>query len=301
MRFDLVDLRLFLHIAESGSITAGAERSGLALASASARIKGMEDMLGVALVERKRRGVALTSAGHTLLHHARTIQNQIEAMTGHLGKHADGLRARVRLLANTAAATQFVPDLLSTFLVANPHIDVDLEEFPSHRIAEKLANGYADLGIAASWADLSSLEQRPFCIDRLAIMLARNSPFASGARSIRFEDVVTEPFIGLAIGNALQEHIIRRAAQLGRHLNFRVRVTTPEAVSQLVSDNVGIAVVPEAAARKAARSRKLRIVPLNDEWATRLLCLCARRFSDLTPQAALLADTLSPTGVQAPN
>lgn len=296
MRFDLVDLKLFLHIAESGSITAGAERSGLALASASARIKGMEDMLGVALVERKRRGVALTSAGYTLLHHARTIQNQIEAMTGDLGEHADGFRARVRLLANTAAATQFVPDLLSAFLVANPHIDVDLEEHPSHLIAEKIANGYADLGIAASWADLSSLEQHPFCTDRLAVIAARSSPFASGARSIRFEDVVAEPFIGLTTGNALQEHVIRRAAKLGRHLNFRVRVTTLETVSQLVSNNVGIAIVPEAAARKAARSRKLRIIPLDDEWATRLLCLCARRFGDLTPQAALLADTLSPTG-----
>lgn len=296
MRFDLVDLRLFLNIAESGSITAGAERSGLALASASARIKGMEDMLGVALVERKRRGVALTSAGHTLVHHARTIQNQIETMTGDLGEHADGLRARVRLLANTAAATQFVPDPLSAFLSANPHIDVDLEEHPSHLIAEKLANGYADLGIAASWADLSNLEQRSFCTDRLAIIIACNSPFASGARSIRFEDVVAEPFIGMATGNALQEHIIRRAAHLGRHLNFRVRVTTLETVVQLVSDNVGIAVIPEAAARKVARSRKLRIVPLDDEWATRLLCLCARRFSDLTPQAARLADILSQTG-----
>lgn len=296
MRFDLVDLRLFLHIAESGSITAGAERSGLALASASARVKGMEEMLGVALVERKRRGVALTPAGHTLLHHARTIQNQIEAMAGDLGEHADGLRARVRLLANTAAATQFLPDLLSAFLVANPRIDVDLEEHPSHLIAEKLANGYADLGIAASWADLSNLEQRPFCTDRLAIIAARSSRFAAGVRSIRFEDVVAEPFIGLSTGNALQEHIIRRAAHLGRHLNFRVRVTTLEAVSQLVSNNVGIAIVPDVAARRAARSRKLRIVPLDDEWATRLLCLCARRFSGLTPQAALLADALSQSG-----
>ena len=49
MRFDLVDLRLFLFVAESGSITLGAERAGLALASASARIKGMEESLGYLL------------------------------------------------------------------------------------------------------------------------------------------------------------------------------------------------------------------------------------------------------------
>lgn len=293
MRFDLVDLRLFLHIAETGSITSGAECSGLALASASARIKGMEDMLGIALVERQRRGVALTSAGHTLLLHARTIQNQIETMAGDLGEHAGGIRARVRLLANTAAATEFLPDLLSGFLVAHPHIDVELEERASHLIAEKIANGYADLGIAANWAGLSNLEQRAFCTDRLAVITARGAQFFPGARSIRFEEIVAEPFVGLGLGNALQEHIIRQAASLGQHLSFRVRVATLDAVCQLVANNVGIAVVPEAAARRAAKIYKLRIIPLKDEWAMRQLRLCARRFSELTPQAKLLADVLS--------
>jgi len=62
MRFDLVDLRLFLHVADTASITHGAERSHLALASASARIRGMEETLGVDLLKRGRRGVALTPA-----------------------------------------------------------------------------------------------------------------------------------------------------------------------------------------------------------------------------------------------
>ena len=63
MHFDLTDLRLFLHVAEAGSITAGAARSGLALASASARVQGMEAQAGVALLERGRRGVEPTPAG----------------------------------------------------------------------------------------------------------------------------------------------------------------------------------------------------------------------------------------------
>ncbi len=57
MRFDLIDLRLFLHTIEAGSITHGAKRSNIALASASARLRGMEEALGVALLERSRRGV----------------------------------------------------------------------------------------------------------------------------------------------------------------------------------------------------------------------------------------------------
>ena len=71
MRFDLVDLQLFIAVADARSITRGAARVHLALASASARIKGLEAALGVALLKRGRRGVELTAAGESLLDHAR--------------------------------------------------------------------------------------------------------------------------------------------------------------------------------------------------------------------------------------
>ncbi|MGE5649631.1 MAG: helix-turn-helix domain-containing protein, partial [Bacillota bacterium] len=57
MRFDLTDMQLFLHIVEAGSITGGAERAHLALASASARVRSMEELLGMPLLVRGRRGV----------------------------------------------------------------------------------------------------------------------------------------------------------------------------------------------------------------------------------------------------
>lgn len=60
IRFDLTDLRLFLHVAEAASITHGAMRANMALASASERIRDMEEALGAPLLERKRRGVQLT-------------------------------------------------------------------------------------------------------------------------------------------------------------------------------------------------------------------------------------------------
>ena len=73
MRFDLADLSLFRHVVEAGSITHGAQRSNLALAAASTRIRNMEETLGVALLTRGRQGVTPTQAGRTLLQHARAI------------------------------------------------------------------------------------------------------------------------------------------------------------------------------------------------------------------------------------
>jgi DNA-binding transcriptional LysR family regulator len=135
MHFDLTDLRLFLHVAETGSITAGAARSGLSLAAASARVRGMEVQTAVPLLERCRRGVEPTPAGRTLLHHARLVTGQVEIMRGELGEFARGLKGHVRLFANTSTATEFLPEILASFLAANPNVDVDLHERISAEVA----------------------------------------------------------------------------------------------------------------------------------------------------------------------
>src|SRR3981189_967918 len=101
MRFDLVDLQLFIAVADARSITRGALRANLALASASARIKGLEAALGAALLKRGRRGVELTAAGESLLDHARIIIHNVDAMRGDLAAYASGMRASVLLLTNT--------------------------------------------------------------------------------------------------------------------------------------------------------------------------------------------------------
>src|SRR6185436_16286000 len=110
MRFDLTDLQLYRHVVEAGSITGGAERQHLALAAASTRIRQMEEALGTALLERARAGVRPTPAGRTLLHHARLLLQQSERMRGELAEYTGGLRGQIRLLSNTNALTEFLPE-----------------------------------------------------------------------------------------------------------------------------------------------------------------------------------------------
>ena len=102
MRFDLVDLQLFVAVADVRSITRGADRAHLALASASARIKGLEAAFGAPLLKRGRRGIELTAAGESLLDHARIILHNVETMRGDLAAYASGARGQRALLANTS-------------------------------------------------------------------------------------------------------------------------------------------------------------------------------------------------------
>ena len=151
-RFDLIDLRLFVHVAEAGSITHGAVRANMTLASASERIRAMEDALSAPLLERKRRGVQLTSAGRVLLHHAWVVTQQLEQMAGELANFGKGLRGHVRLLSNIGAM-EFLPAPLAAFLTAHPNIDVDLEHYGSGEIVRDIAAGRGDIGIVGETVD----------------------------------------------------------------------------------------------------------------------------------------------------
>jgi DNA-binding transcriptional LysR family regulator len=292
MRFDLTDLRLFLHVVEAESITRGAERAGMALASASERIRGMELTGGVPLLERRPRGVRPTPAGLAVVHHARVVLGQLEQMRGELGQYARGLRGHVRVLANTAALTEFLPDALASFLADHPAIDVDLEERPSREIVAAIAGGLADFGIVADTVDLGALETLPFRTDQLVLVVPAGHALA-GRSEITFREVLDEPFVGLGHGSALQAHLAGHAARAGRPLKLRVRLGGFEAVCRMVESGVGVAIVPEAAARRSAETGAIRSVPLSDAWALRHLTLCARSVSALPAHAQQLVHHLT--------
>ena len=291
MRFDLVDLQLFIAVADERSITRGALRSHLALASASARIKGLEAALGAALLKRGRRGIELTAAGESLLDHARIIIHNVEMMRGDLAAYASGAKASVHLLANTSGLSEHLPKALAAFLREHPDINVDVEERESTDIAAAIATGAADLGFAAEHALPDNVERFLFSEDRLTLVTGRRGDFA-GRRQIDFQEVGACDFVGLTNSTALQIHITKHAARLGMRLRFRARLRDFDAICQMVAADVGIAVVPEAAARRCARSMPIAIIKIHDAWANRKLAICARSFKTLPRPAKQLVEHL---------
>ena len=291
MRFDLGDLQLFVAVADTSSITAGALRVHLALASASARIKGLEQALGATLLKRGRRGVELTAAGESLLDHARVILHNVEMMRGDLAAYGGGARARVHLLANTSGLSEHLPKALAVFLREHPELSVDVEERESTDIAAAIATGAADLGFAAEHALPDHVERFAFSEDRLTLVTARRGDFA-GRRQIDFAELADRDFVGLTNATALQVHIAKHAARLGLRLNFRARLRDFDAICQLVAADVGVAVVPEAAARRCARSMPIAMIRIRDAWANRRLAICARSFKTLPRPAKLLVEHL---------
>lgn len=295
MRFDLTDLRLFLRVAEAGSITHGATQANLALPSASARLRAMEEMIGLPLLSRKARGVELTPAGTALVHHARVILRQVDQMQGEMGEYARGFKTQIRLLANTSAMNGLLPERLAPFLADHPNVEVDLMERPSRVIVQAVSAEFADLGIVSDAVDAGGLERRPFAVDHLLLVAAADHPLA-GRKRLAFQDVLAEPWVGLPQGNPLQELLREHAVRAGQAPAYRVRVPTFEAMGQMVQWGVGVGFMPETAARKCRKTMAIRSIPLTDPWATRGLSLCMRSYADLGVRVRELVDRLAGPG-----
>ena len=291
MRFDLVDLKLFCDVVEAGTITRGAERSALALAAASTRLKAMEDVIGAPLLLRSRQGVALTAAGATLLKHARLILSQSARMREDLGAFAGGGAGRVRLLANTNASTEFLPEALSDFLARHPEVTVDLEERLSDEIVALIADGVGDIGIVAGTVDMGRLETFPFRSDRFVVVTSADHVLACRS-AVAFADVLGFDFVGLDPVSALQRFLVAKAVPLGETLRLRVQLRSFDAVCRLVAAGVGIGVVPRTTAQRATLTLPIATIDLEDDWAIRDLTICVRSFDEAPPYARELVRSL---------
>ncbi len=299
MRFDLTDLRLFLNVHEAGTITGGAERSHMALASASERIRGMEDALGVPLLLRAQRGVQPTPAGHTLLHHARLVLQQMEHLRGDLGDYGTGLAGHVRVLSNGSALSEYLPRAMAGFLAQHPRISVDVEERPSQEVADAVRAGLCDMGLVSDAVDLEGLATRVLRPDPLVVVVPRGHALAA-RRGVALADVAHLDFIGLAEGSALQALVVRQAQRQGLpRLRYRVRLGQFEAVCQLVGLGVGVGILPHAAAVRHSRAQQVKAVRLTDAWANRRLVLCMRKLEDLPQHAQQLVHHLVPVAQNA--
>lgn len=291
MHFDLTDLRLYLNILDTGNITAGAARSHLSLAAASARIRAMEASLGIDFLERGRRGVTPTPAGNALAQHARLLLQHADRLQQDLAEYAKGVKGQVRLLCNTTAITEYLPEVLADFLCRYPNLDIDLQELPSARITHALRQGAADLGIVSDAVDTHALETLPFRDDPLVLIMPPDHPLANGATP-NFSDTLHHDYVGLNANSALAVYLEEQALHAGMRLQIRIRAEGFDGVMRMVARGAGLAIVPLAAIQRRAVDQSFKRFALKEDWAQRKLLLCARSFTGLPAYARALLDAL---------
>src|SRR4029453_3222778 len=131
----------------------------------------------------------------------------------------------------------------------------------------------------------------PFRSDRFVVVTAPGHPLAA-RRAVGFAEVLENDFVGLERSSSLQRFLPAKAGRGGRPLKLRVQLRSFDAVCRLVEAGVGVGVVPQTTARRAAKSMSLAIVARADDWAPRELTIAVRAGEELRPYARELVEAL---------
>ncbi|WP_371662973.1 LysR substrate-binding domain-containing protein [Streptomyces sp. NBC_00280] len=285
MRYDLDDLRLFVHIVAEGSITAGAHRMHLSLPSASARVRSLERHAGVPLLVRGRRGVRLTPAGTTLARHARDVLAQTARLESAVASYTRSPTAPLTLLGGGSAMHGLVPRALVSFLRAHPDVDVTVSESRTPQTVRMLADGEADLGVVLDdEARDCGLRMEPLGDDSL-VVIGQVGGVLAGRTALTYGEAAEHPLVGLDAGSSLRRWIEKHLGPHAPVARHRTTVADLNVLVALAAAGVGLAVVPR---RVIDRRQPVDVCELREPWARRHHLL-ARGVKDRPASAATAA------------
>ena len=290
-RIDFVTLKLFVSIAAERSLTRAAEREHLALAAVSKRISDLESQLGITLLYRQHKGVALTPAGHALLHHARNMLDNLRQLSADMSEFSEGVKGHVRIYANTSAVIDFLPGDLSVFCRAHPDVKIDLEERISSETVRAVSEGLTDIGIFAGHVPAGDLHVYSYRHDQLVLVTPSEHPLA-GCERLALRDAVAYDFIGLQQDASLHTLLQQAALQQGLSLRMRIQVRSFEGICRMIHTGMGVGMLPEKVARTYLSALDIAVIPLTDVWARRELKIGVRDVEGLSVIARQLLEYL---------
>ncbi len=291
MRYDLTSLDLFITVAQERNLTRAARIKHLAVSAISKRISELEAQIGSPLLIRNARGVDLTPAGQSLLFYARQLKQTLAQLDSELGEYASGVKGHIRIHAITSALSQFLPQDVAAFAALYPQIKFDIEERVGSAVVRAVADGRADLGIIASQTAAQGLETLAYRDDELVLVVPAGHALAQ-RRSIRFGEALAHEFVGPHLESSVYSLLTREAEKLELPLRLRIRISSFDCMCRLVSNGLGVAVLPRSVVSQYQRSHGLKAVTLAEPWAKRSLLLVLRKYDAASPTLRTFIDHL---------
>ncbi|MEG0860003.1 MAG: LysR family transcriptional regulator [Pseudomonas sp.] len=292
MHFDLADLRLLSAIAASGSLSKAAASIPVAVSAASTRLRLFEERCGVTVFTRTAGGMQLTPTGRLVLEAAGSVLGEAQKLQDTLKELAGQRRITLRLAATTVTTSSLLPAVLGSFLADYPEVDLQLTEYRSADVMRAVLTGECEIGVYDGSVISDGVLSLPFRSERLVMLVPNGHPLAEREQT-RLADALGYPFIGMPAERAMQRFVEERAMKLALPLQIRVRAPSFEAIAQLVAQCAGIAMLPETTALRMEQELPVRVVLLEEGWATLELRLCIKGWEALGTHARELVSFLS--------
>ena len=257
----LKDLRYLVAVADTRHFGHAATRCHVSQPTLSAQLKKLEDYLGVQLVERQPRRIALTEAGQSVVAHARRILEASDEIVTIAQRQRDPLAGRLRLALIPTIGPYLLPLVATRLHKALPRLDLLLYEHQTGPLLEKLQAGEIDGGILALPADADGLISMPLFDEPFVLAVPAAHPLAK-RKTVHASDLHGETLLLLEDGHCLRDQALEVCSLSGAHEKQDFRATSLETLRQMVASGGGITLLPELASRGAYGSaRGVGVVP----------------------------------------
>jgi DNA-binding transcriptional LysR family regulator len=290
LKIDTLGVQAFIAVADHASFNRAAESLHITQAALSRRIQNLEAFLGVKLVERTTRSVALTRVGQDFLPQARRLLTDLANALVEIRDSGRAFRGDVTIACVPTVGVHYLPRIVRAYTDLHPRNRLRILDHSSSGVAAAVLRREAEFGINMQTAGHPELTSIPLLEDQLVLVCGGDHPLAA-KRRLAWKQLEPYPVIlpGAESGNrphldmALERHKVK--------LDAFYEVQRSSTAVGMVAKGVGVAIVPALAVQRDAYPR-LRVIALTDPTVSRRIVLVSRTNAQLTPAAQALYDLI---------
>lgn len=285
---DIRQLNYFLEVGRKKSITKAADSLHISQPALSKMIKGLEDEIGLPLIIRSNKLNEITDAGLVVMEYAQKMSALRDEMNSTLNDMTNLKRGKIHIGLPPIIGSLFFPKVISKFHHQFPNVEINITEYGGARVVKSVEEGEFELGVAVLPIEEKEFDVYPIVEEEMKLLVPVNHRF-SERDSVELIELKEEEFIFYNEEFSLHGIMRNEFILAGFEPNILFKSSQWDFMTEMVSANLGVTILPETISQKAA-NKELKIIALNPPvlWKLavitkkgRYLSFAGRKFIDL--------------------
>lgn len=287
---DLVLIESLLAVADSGSITAAAERVNISQSALSRRLQQLETELGAELLVRGRHGTELTEVGFRTAQHGRTILARYGLLRRDISEYLGLHQGTVRVGGGATVTSFLLPEAIACFRQTYPGIRFYVKEAGSHEIAAAVAAGDLEVGVVTLPIRMPDIEVEDLVRDEIVLAASKDHPLTT--RRVTPKDLQGKTFIAFEPDSAIRQIIDGRLQRAGIDVDVSMELRSIPSILRMVATTQSLAFVSRLS---LGAEPAVTVIPVGGLSMSRKLGVATRRAFPLSPAAQRFTEVLRST------
>jgi DNA-binding transcriptional LysR family regulator len=266
LRFHLPELETFLVVLEEGSFSRAAERLCISQPSVSSRVKRLEDVLRVKLIERTTRSIKATEDGELLRTAAQEALAGLYGVLRQFRDRSEAARNRVVVAATPMLAATFLPSVIQSYTARYPDVELVLRDLTFESLLKAIGDGTAHIGVTAVDGDYDNLQFQLLAEEPMVLVVPTKHPLAK-EQAVTLRHILEYRLIFLDRYTNLRERLAAEYVRFGASLEASTASTLPTLMG-MVDTGAWVAFLPRSMAQVNARETRA-LIELADFQAVR--------------------------------